>query len=335
MSLEEILAEIEKSSGLSREELMKKIEEKRQEFSDMLTEEGAAYLVANELGLNLLEKRRHQLEIKNIVPGMKNVNFIGRVFNITPIINFQRQDGSAGKVVNIFVGDETGFVRVPLWNDQVKIVEDGELKLGDAIQLTNGMSKEGMYGIEVSIGKYGFLNKIEFEDIPTLEQLKKKHLSPQVERAKIKDLSPGRAEIVATVVHVFKGKLFFDVCPECANTLIKKDQKLVCPQHGEVLPSKALLITTIIDDGTANIRAVFFRDQAEKILQLSARELEEIEEEKRYEIVKEKLLGRELQLMGRVKKNIVFDRIEFIVAEAKDLNVVEESKRLAEELENG
>jgi replication factor A1 len=334
MSLEEILAEIEKFSGLSREDVIRRVEEKKREFADMLTEEGAAYLVANELGLDLLERRRRQLEIKNIVAGMRNVNFIGRVFNITPIINFERQDGSFGKVVNIFVGDDTGFVRIPLWNDQVKLVEEGELKLGDSIQVTNGIAREGMYGIEVSIGKYGFINKIEYEDIPDLDYLKKKYLFPSAERTEIKNLVPGKAEIVGTVVHVFKSKLFFEICPECENTLMKKDQKLVCPQHGEVLPSKALLITTIIDDGTGNIRAVFFREQAEKVLQLSAKELEEIEEEKRYDVVKERLLGRELQLTGRVKKNIVFDRIEFIVSEAKDLNVLEESKRLAEELEN-
>jgi replication factor A1 len=334
MSLEEILAEIEKFSGLSREDVIRRVEEKKREFADMLTEEGAAYLVANELGLDLLERRRRQLEIKNIVAGMRNVNFIGRVFNITPIINFERQDGSFGKVVNIFVGDDTGFVRITLWNDQVKLVEEGELKLGDTIQVTNGIAREGMYGIEVSIGKYGFINKIEYEDIPSLDYLRKKYLFPSTERVAIKDLSPGRAEIVGTVVHVFKSKLFFEICPECGNTLLKKDQKLICPQHGEVLPSKALLITTIIDDGTANIRAVFFREQAEKILQLSAKKLEEMEEEKRYEVVKERLLGRELQLTGRVKKNIVFGRIEFIVSEAKDLNVLEESKRLAEELEN-
>ncbi|MEM7821688.1 MAG: hypothetical protein QXX38_02660, partial [Candidatus Aenigmatarchaeota archaeon] len=290
-------------------------------------------LVANELGLDVLEKRRRQLEIKNIVPGMRNVNFIGRIFNITPIVNFERQDGSVGKVINVFVGDNTGFVRIPLWNDQAKLVEDGELCLGDSVQVMNGIAKEGMYGIEVLIGKYGFISKIECEDIPDLDYLKEKYLSQKAERREIKNLSLGMAEIVGVVVHVFRNKLFFDVCPECSNTLIKKEQKLVCPQHGEILPSKALVITTIIDDGTANIRAVFFREQAEKIIQVSTKELEEMEEEKRYELVKNKLLGRELKLTGRVKKNIVFDRIEFIVNESKDLNVLEESKRLAEELE--
>ncbi|MEM3373558.1 MAG: OB-fold nucleic acid binding domain-containing protein [Candidatus Anstonellales archaeon] len=333
MSLDEILSEMEKSSGLGREELMKKIEEKKQEFSDLLTEEGVAYLVANELGLNLVEKRRRGLEIKNIVPGMKSVNFVGRIFNITPIINFERKDGSLGKVVNIFVGDDTGFVRIPLWNDQTKLVEDGELKLGDSIQVTNGLAKEGVYGIEVSIGKYGFINKIECESLPSFDYLKKKYLQ-EAGRAAIKDLKQGKAEIIATIVHVFKNKFFFDICPECKNTLIKKDIKFFCPQHGEVSPSKALLITTIVDDGTANIRAVFFREQAEKILGLNTKELEEFDEDKRYELIRDRLLGRELQLLGRVKKNIAFDRIEFIVSEAKDLNVIEESKRLAKEIEN-
>ncbi|MEM7826166.1 MAG: DUF2240 family protein [Candidatus Aenigmatarchaeota archaeon] len=333
MEFEEILKEIEKASGLSREEVVKRIEEKRKEFSDLLTEEGAAYLVANDFGLDLIEKKRRQLEIRNIVAGMKNVSFVGRVFNITPIVSFERIDGSVGKVVNVFIGDDTGFVRVPLWNDQVKLIEEGGIKIGDTVQVTNGISKEGIYGIEVSIGKYGLISKIECDDIPDLEYLQKKYLFQPIKRMPIKDLSEGRAEIVGTVVHVFKNKLFFEICPECENTLVKKEQKFICSQHGEVLPSKALVITAIIDDGTANIRAVFFREQAEKVIQISAKELEEMEEEKRFELVKEKLLGRELQLTGRVKKNLLFDRVEFIVNESKDLNVLEESKRLAEELE--
>lgn len=333
MSLEDILSELEKFSGLSREELTNKIEQKKSEFSDLVSAEGAAYLIANELGLDLLEKRRRKLEIKNIVSGMKNVNLVGRIFNITQPVQFERQDGSKGRVVNIFVGDDTGCVRIPLWNDQAKLVENGDLKLGDSIQVTNGMAKEGIYGMmEVTVGKYGIINKIECEDIPDSEQLRAKYLAPSRERKTIKDLTPGEAQIVGTVVYVFKGKLFFDVCPACSSALVKKDQKQVCSQHGEVEPSKALLVTTIIDDGTSNVRAIFFRGQAEKLLGISAKDLEQMEEEKRYELVKEKLLGRELQLTGRVKKNKIFDRTEFIVNDAEDLNVSEESKKLAKEL---
>jgi replication factor A1 len=332
MSLEEILVELERSTGLSKEELMKKVEQKKSEFSDLVSLDGAAHLVANELGLDLLEKRRHKLEIKNVVSGMRNVNLIGRIFNITPSIEFERQDGSRGKVVNIFVGDDTGFVRIPLWNDQADHVEKGDFKLGDSLQVANGMAKEGIYGgVEITIGKYGLINRIECEDLPTLEYLRKKYLSISLERKPIKDLVPGKAEILGTIVNIFEGKMFFEICPTCTNTLNRKDQKSICPQHGEVSPSHALLIVAVIDDGTSTIRAVFFREHAEKALGISAKDLEEVEEEKRYNLVKEKLLGKELQLTGRVKKNKITDIIEFIVGDAKDLNVLEESKRLAKE----
>jgi len=333
MSLEDILAELEKHTGQSREELMKKIEEKKSEFSDLVSLDGAAHLIANELGLDLLEKRRRKLEIKNIVSGMRNVSLIGRIFNITPLVEFERQDGSKGQVINIFVGDDTGFVRIPLWNDQTNLIGRGDLKIGDSIQVTNGMAREGIYGgIEVTVGKYGLINKVEFEELPSLDHLRKKYLEEVPERTAIKNLTPGRAEILGTIANVFNGKMFFEICPTCSNTLIKKDQKTVCPQHGEVEPSQALLITTIVDDGTAAIRAVFFRNQAEKVLGISAKDLMGIEEEKRYAFIRETLLGKELQLMGRVKKNKIFDRTEFIVSDVKDLNVLEESKRLAKEL---
>jgi replication factor A1 len=333
MGLEEVLSELEKHTGSSREELMKKIEEKKKEFSDLVSLEGAAYLIANELGLDLLEKKRRKLEIKNVVSGMRNVNLIGRIFNTTPFVEFERQNGSRGRVVNIFVGDDTGFVRIPLWNDQAKLMENGDLKLGDSIQITNGMAREGIYGgMEVVIGKYGTVNKIELEDLPSLDYLREKYLGAGSEKKAIKDLVPGRAEICGTIVHVFKGKIFFEICPICSNTLVKKDEKPVCSQHGEIEPSQALLLTAIVDDGTANIRVVFFRGQAEKALQLKTKDLEQMDEEGRYNLIKERLLGRELQLTGRVKKNKIFDRIEFIVSDVKDLNVLEESKKLVKEL---
>jgi len=333
MSLEEILVELEKSTNSSREELMKKIEQKKSEFSDLVSLEGAAYLVANELGLDILEKRRRKLEIKNIVSGMKNVNLIGKIFNITSPVEFERQDGSRGKVVNMLVGDDTGSVRIPLWNDQVSLIENGILKIEDSIQVTNGMAKEGIYGgIEVTIGKYGTIDKIDFDGLPASDYLRKKYMGTELERTQIKELKPGKAEILGTVVYVFKGRHFFEICPNCGNTLSRKDQKATCPQHGEVTPDHALLLTAIVDDGTSTIRTVFFREQAEKILGVSVKELEKMEDEKRYEYLKERLLGRELQLTGRVKKNKIFDRIEFIVTDAKDLNVLEESKRLAKEL---
>ncbi len=322
---EKILEEIVKRSGISQQEIEKMISSKQEELSGLISLEGAAYLVARELGIDLEPMARKRLEIKNIVSGMKNVNIIGRVFKISDITNFKTSDGKDGKVVSIFIGDSSGFVRLPLWNDQVKIVEEGLLKVGSAVQVMNGIARENIFGdVEISLGKYGSIKEIEAEDLPSIEEILSSFKSSP--RVLIKDIKPGIFEIRATIVHVFKNKLFFDVCPVCGNTL----EENKCKEHGEVEASPALVVSCILDDGTSNIRAVFFREQAEKLLEMKAEELKNLENS--FEVVEEKLLGREIIVTGRVKKNKIFDRLELIVNEFKDLNPEEESKKLLEEL---
>ncbi|MFQ6062468.1 MAG: DUF2240 family protein, partial [Methanosarcinales archaeon] len=162
MAIEEILSEIEKQTDVSRQELQERIDKKQKDLSGLVSLEGAAHLVAKELGVDLLEKTKRRLEMKNIVSGMKNVNVVGRIFNISGINEFKRQDGSSGKVVNLFVGDSTDYIRLALWNDQTKLVEEGQIKLGDVIQIVNGFAKENVFGnIEIALGKYGSIRLVE------------------------------------------------------------------------------------------------------------------------------------------------------------------------------
>jgi len=334
MSLEDILQEIQKSTNLAKEELEAKIEEKQKELSGLVSIEGAAYLVATELGLDLLGKKRRKFEIKNISSGLKNLTLYGRIFKVSPIVEFQRQDGSSGKVSNIFLGDDTGFVRAPLWNEQVDLIEEGTIKVGDAIQIINAMSRDSIYGgTEIVLGKYGKINPIEAPELPSAEDLDKKYFGKGFERRDIKNLGPGSYEISGTIVQIFRGRFLFETCPICKTTLKKKDDKFVCVQDGEVEPKHSMLLAGILDDGTSNIRTVFFRENAESLLGASIDDLLAIDEEKRHDFINERVVGKELVLQGRVKKNKVFNREEFIVSKVKPLNVSEESKRLAEELE--
>jgi len=327
MSVDDIIAEIQKITGYTREQIMERIKRKQEELSNLVSIEGAAYLVAAEYGLDLFEKRKRRLQIKNIVPGLRNITFLGRVFRISPITEFKRRDGEDGKVVNLFIGDETGYVKLPLWNDQVRFVEEGKIRVGDCVQICNARSKQDDYGrIEISLGKYGSIHKVEV-DLPSVEELEEKFMKRVYERRFIEDLSFGNYEIRGNIVHVFRGNMFYNVCPICKSTLPK--EKDVCPEHGEVNPEHEVVLTTIVDDGTGNIRAVFFRDLVEKLTGLKKEELETMNEEERYKLIRKKILGKEFVLRGRVKKNKIFKRIEFIVSEVMPLNIIEESKKLA------
>jgi replicative DNA helicase len=109
--------------------------------------------------------------------------------------------------------------------------------------------------------------------------------------------------------------------------------KAKCAEHGEVEASNALVINTVVDDGTESLRAIFFRDNAEKLIELIADEIAVHNVDKRYEWIRERALGKELLLVGKVKNNKVFNHLEMLVDEIKEINPLEESKRIADEIE--
>jgi replication factor A1 len=328
--LDEILDKIEKQSHLPRDEIMEKIEQKYGELDGLITKEGAAYLVARDFGVNLPTSVK-RLQMKNVVPGMKNINVSGRIFRISPVNEFERMYGNKGKVVNIFLSDGTGFLRIPLWNEQVDLVMNESIKIGDAVQITNGMARENLFGdVEISLGKFGAIRQIEdVSEFPTENDLSKRFLSLSSPRVLIKDIISGNFEIKATISNVFKGKFLFSTCPVCSSSL--DDNK--CSEHGIVDPNYGLVLSCIVDDDTGDIRTVFFRQLAENISGLSSQELISLSPEERYEKISGNLLGRELIISGKVRKNKMFDRLEMMANDFKDINVLEESKKLADEIE--
>ena len=309
MGVEELLQELEKRSGLSREELMKRIDKKISELDNLITVEGAIYLVARELGIELPSPRR-RVTISSILPGMRKVSFIGRVFKISRIVEFGV--GNKGKVVNLFVGDSTGYVKIPLWNEQVNFIDQKKVTVGSLVQVINGFAREGIYGeVEVSLGKFGMLKVLDAEipEIPSAEELVQKFSS--FEKVKIKDIRPGNFEITGFIVKIFKANYVYN-------------------SNGE----KIMIIPTLIDDGTGDIRVSFFRELAETLAGISVDELEKIEEDKRKSFLEERLLGKEIIVEGRVKKNDMYDRLEMVATNIKPFNPTEESYKLVEELEN-
>jgi ssDNA-binding replication factor A large subunit len=328
--IDEILEKIEKKANLPKAEILEKIDQKYVELDGLITREGAAYLVARDFGINLPTAVK-RLQMKNVIPGMKNINVSGRIFRISSVNDFVKMDGTKGKVVNLFLSDGTGFLRIPLWNEQVDMITNETVKLGDTVQITNGMSRENIFGdVEISLGKFGGIRQIEdtFE-FPSENDLSKRFLSISSERVLLKDIIPGNFEIKGTIANVFKGNFLFNTCPICSSSL----EGNKCSEHGIVDPNHALVLSCIADDDTGDIRTVFFRDLAEKLSNMSSQELSLLEPEERYEKISGNLLGRELVISGKVRKNKMFDRLEMMANDFKDINVLEESNKLADEIE--
>jgi replication factor A1 len=112
-------------------------------------------LVARDLGSpDLLTK------IGSIRPEMGNVTFTGRVIAVSPVREFQRSDGSLGRVANITLADETGSVRVALWDETAELIKSGDLAVDQCLKV-RGLAKEGFAGTEVSLGRGGGFEEID------------------------------------------------------------------------------------------------------------------------------------------------------------------------------
>ncbi|MBI2084135.1 MAG: hypothetical protein HYT70_00775 [Candidatus Aenigmarchaeota archaeon] len=323
-----LFKELAAKSDVARDELLRKVNNKYDEMESLITKEGAVRLIAKELGINLAGEYR--MKIREISLGMKNVSISGRIFKISKINEFQR-DGRKGRVSNIHIGDSTGVVRIPLWDDQVRIVEDGLVTIGDVVKIGNGLVKENIYGEkEIALGKFGSINHVHDLDLPTIEELESILYNPLPERASIASLaSSGAFEIRGTIVQLFKGNFMFSTCSICEGKLDAGK----CNEHGEVPPNHALIVSFIVDDGTGDIRCVLFREVAEKLCEITPADLIDLGTDQRLDMMKEKLLGREMLFRGRVKRNKMFDRLEFSVTDFEDINALEESKRLVNEIE--
>ena len=138
-------------TDVSLEEFRAAVEDKVEQMGGLADEETAAMLIAHEL------QDEEVNSIADIAPGMDEVKFLGKVVSIGDLRTFERDDGdSEGRVVNVEVADETGRIRIALWDDlAIAAVGDpedpsgGDLEEGDVLRIA-GRPKDGFNGVEVN-----------------------------------------------------------------------------------------------------------------------------------------------------------------------------------------
>ncbi len=344
LSTKELVKEISEKSGKKEEELKKLISDKQLELSGLVSEEGAAYIVGRELGVELIRDTRRELKIKNVVPDMMSVNIVARVLNVFEPREFEK-NGKKGVVASMILGDETGTIRLPLWNDEVKLISTLGVTQDDLVEVSGAWAKKDNMrdGAELRLGKRGKLRKLKASERPDVSDIKSTSFpdlsqAPQgpAQRMNIKMLKPGmNAQVRGCIVQVYRKKPYFEVCPQCGSRVEEHDGKFKCKDHGPVEPVYNLLLSGVIDDGTGNIRAVFFREQAEKIFGKSAAEIKEQFSKDGLDSFWEKFasLGHEFMIEGRVKTNEFSKEPEILANNVSDVEVKLECQRLIKSLE--
>jgi replication factor A1 len=97
-----------------------------------------------------------------VTAGASDVSVLGRVLETSEPRTFDRDDGE-GKVANIAVGDETGWVRVALWDERADDVSP--LTDGDVVRVRDGYARERDGGVEVNVGSRGTVERVEEDEL--------------------------------------------------------------------------------------------------------------------------------------------------------------------------
>jgi replication factor A1 len=93
------------------------------------------------------------LKVNELRDGMKRVNVQARVTEKSdPREVVSRFKDQTYRVATATVADETGTVKLTLWNDQIDLV-----KVNDTVRIENGYVTSFRGEIQLNVGKYGTL----------------------------------------------------------------------------------------------------------------------------------------------------------------------------------
>jgi replication factor A1 len=99
------------------------------------------------------ENKRQPVEAKvgELTPQSRAVNVTAKVVSKSEIRDIPMgRDGSAHKVCDALVGDETGSIYLTLWDDNIEKVNEG-----DTLRIENGYVTLFKGNMRLNIGKYG------------------------------------------------------------------------------------------------------------------------------------------------------------------------------------
>ena len=310
--LPQIIERISQEAGITQEEVKERIKKKLDELSGLISEEGAAHIVANELKVKF-EAPKQELTIDKIQPGMRSLDVVGKIRAVYEVREFSSATRS-GKVGNFLLTDKTGTTRVVLWNDQADMLPN--LSVGDVVRITNAYARSNNDRVEVHLGHEAKIEKnpegVEIDvDVEAIAS------RPAAQTKKIAELSAQdqNVTVIATIVQSFEPR-FFAVCPECNSRAKEEEGTYTCPTHGTVTPTYNYVMNLFLDDGTDNVRCVLWRQQVEELLDKSHEELLALKDDAAaFEPLKSDLLGVIVKVRGRVQENQAFGKLELVAYE--------------------
>ncbi len=235
----------------------------------------------------------------------EEIDVVGRIVNTYDPSEFNRDDGTSGKVRTVEIGDGTGIIRASFWDDKA----ERAFNEGEPIKIENARTRLGNYNMDLSIGRTARIVKPSSEemvDIPAINEIEDAIYTNK----NISELNEGdrNVRLVGRVLNMYDPNEF------------QRDDG-----------TKGMVRTVEIADGTGVIRASFWDEKAE--MPLNVGDTIKIENprvnsrEDKIEISVGKNTGVSKSTSEEAEKLPSFDDIKDMIYKTKKIDDIEEEDR--------
>ena len=159
---------LQQKPELGRDEVLRRIEDKKRTVgAGYLTDQGALFLVAGELGVSLRrEDASSDLSIKDLYIGANDVTVVARVLAIYPVATYNKKDGGTGKYQRLALFDGKNSVRLTVWEEGLEQLDKLALKVDAPVRVANAYVKQGLDGKPaLNLGRRGKIVALADEKI--------------------------------------------------------------------------------------------------------------------------------------------------------------------------
>src|SRR5215218_5936886 len=153
---------LQKKPEISAEDVRELIDEKKRKIgAGYLTDQGALFLVAADLGVSFENNQSAQSSIKDLYIGANDVNLTARILTIFPIKKYTKRDTNEeiqNRTLTLY--DKGSSIKLRLWDQHVRFPEDNDVKPGDLIKISHGYTKSGFDNKPfINLGSKGIIEK--------------------------------------------------------------------------------------------------------------------------------------------------------------------------------
>ena len=237
-----------------------------------LSEEQASAMFIPEL--STLEKTIYNpKKIEDLDEDEEDTIIIGRIIEINEVREFDRDTGDVGYVRNIEIADDTGTIRVALWDKDAQ----KEREIGDGIKLQNPRLALNMDNrLEANVSRSTTIlepSESELEKLPSIDELMAAIYVPKTIESLLEDDT--NVCVTGTIKEVTSERAILKKCPNCNSTVEESIDEYICDNCGYTFddPDYLLMVPTRIEDDTGDIQVTFFDKLAEELIGMKKEEI--------------------------------------------------------------